>query len=263
MKHYDNEYLDKLPLLTHTNHYVYSDGKVFYKKSKDDASASKIVLEAQVNEILHRDYLLLPGPPVSIVTESLGKDIVSSDVRESFVREGIRVMYDNFYVSDKRMKSLSNLAPLLSDVRDKTYKKIADRVKKGVNPSFLLNIFDEPLFYSPSLNGLVHSDPRPANWLKSDDGTLLLIDWESAVIAPWEFSVVAFASYMFEYGRRDLAQMIFEEAYDTSKVDRRLLQWCANYRTANTASWYFEYESYDSGIKWVDGLTDLWVSVGL
>lgn len=262
MKKYSQEYLNQMPLISNSNHRVYSDGNVFYKRSRSDQSASNIVLEAQVNEILGLESKLVPGPPVSILSERLGQSLRYNEIRESFVREAIRVMADNHYLSDTKTSHIASLAPSWNNFRDSMEEKIRYRINSQQNPELLLNILPQRITCSKYNLGLVHSDPRPANWLRRDDGTLILIDWESAVIAPWEFAVVSFASYLFEYGRSDLAFFALEEAHENHSMNTRLLEWSANYRTAATSSWYFANEGFDSGMKWVNKMSQLWIDLG-
>lgn len=262
MRKYSNDYLNQLPLISNSNHRVYSDGQVFYKRSRDDRSASKIVLEAKVNEMLGRKSELLPGPPVSLVTERLGSPLTNKDLRESFVRESVRVMFDSHFLPRNKVEVIKNLVPSVNDMREEIEGKIKSRMSTKQNPEMLLNVLPVPLISSNYTLGLVHSDPRPANWLKKDDGTLVLIDWESAVAAPWEFAVVSFASYLYEYGRPDLVELVFEEADHVGNLSRNLMQWSANYRTAATASWYFANEDFDSGMNWVNKMSEMWLDHG-
>lgn len=257
------DFLNQLPLVSNTNHHVYSDGRIFYKRAKDDANSSRIVLEAKVNEILGRECELVPGPPVSIVTKRFGNVVPNKEIRESFVREAMRVMQDTYYVPHSKLVKVNNLAPSLSDFHKITDEKLRHRINKKRNPEILLNIFPDLASLKETNQGLVHSDPRPANWLRQDEGTLMLIDWESALIAPWEFAVISFVSYLFEYGRPDLAHFAIEEAKEHSHLDKRMLAWSANFRTASISSWYFAYEGSDSGMEWMNKLSQFWLSLQL
>lgn len=257
------DFLNQLPLVSNTNHRVYSDGQIFYKRAKDDANSSRIVLEAKVNEILGRDCELIPGPPVSIITKKFGNAVAQREVRGSFVREAMRVMQETYYVPRGKLLKINNLAPSLFDFHQTTEEKLRHRINEKRNPEFLLNILPDLSNIRETSQGLVHSDPRPANWLKQDDGTLIMIDWESALIAPWEFAVVSFASYLFEYGRTDLAHFAIEEAEEHSHLDKRMLAWSANFRTASISSWYFAYEGFDSGMNWMNKLSQFWLDLRL
>jgi len=258
---YNYEYLNQLPLISNSNHRVYSDGTVFYKRARDNNSSANIVLEHTVNTILGRKSELFPGPPVSVLSERVGNSLTAKDVRESFVREALRVMLEVHYISPNKYNQVAKIVPSWNDFRNTMQEKIQYRIDMDQNPKFLLDVLPPAASCSNYVLGLVHSDPRPANWVREESGTLELIDWESALIAPWEFAVISLVSYLYEYGRTDLAHFAFDEAHEYSTMNSNLLQWSANYRTAATSSWYFANESFDSGMNWVNKMSELWINL--
>lgn len=251
--------LDSLPLISQSHHKVYSDGEVFLKKARSDEGSSEIVLEYSVQKLLGFESKLIPGPPVSLLTENYGEQLTS--LNESVVRESVRTMFQISETSKVNLKELEGIAPTVNQFRDKVERKIAWRVSEGRNPVKLFKILPETLDIESAAFVLCHCDPRPENWLINGDNKLILIDWESAVLAPWEFAVVSYASYVYEYGNPELISIIFEEALKIGPLNKDIVLWSAALRRVAVCSWYYDDEGSKIGDNWLKGLTEAWTKV--
>jgi len=259
MRKYSKSELEALPLVSESHHSVYSDNEVFFKQARSDTAASEIVLEYTVQKILGFDSRLIPGPPVSLLTPNYGVQLTGLD--EATVRESVRVMFTTSQVSADDLNELKSLAPTVNDFRDKVESKIAWRVSQKKNPVKLFKILPESLNFNEESLVLCHCDPRPENWLRNNDGNLLLIDWESAVLAPWEFAVASYASYVFEFGNPELLEAVFDEAMKIKALNMGVLEWSAALRRASVCSWYYDDEGFESGDHWLKDQTDAWNSI--
>jgi thiamine kinase-like enzyme len=246
--------LDSLPLISKSHHKVYSDGDVFLKKARSDEGSSEIVLEYSVQKLLGFESKLIPGPPVSLLTANYGDQLTS--LTEDIVRESVRTMFQISETTKVNLKELEGIAPTVNDFRDKVERKIAWRVSEGRNPVKLFKILPEILEIESESLVLCHCDPRPENWLVNSDGHLVLIDWESAVLAPWEFAVVSYASYVYEYGNAELLFAVFEEALKIGPLKKDIVLWSAALRRVSVCSWYFDDEGFKVGDSWLKGLTE-------
>lgn len=251
--------LDSLPLISQSHHKVYSDGTVFLKKSRSDQGSSEIVLEYSVQKLLGIESKLIPGPPVSLLTPNYGVQLTS--LNETIVRESVRTMFQISETTRVNLNELEGIAPTVNHFRDKVERKIAWRVSEGRNPVKLFKILPEALEIDTELLVLCHCDPRPENWLINDENQLLLIDWESAVLAPWEFAVVSYASYVYEYGNPELVAIVFEEALKIGPLNKDIVLWAAALRRASVCSWYYDDEGSQVGDQWLHGLTDAWAEI--
>lgn len=251
--------LDNLPLISKSHHKVYSDGDVFLKKARSDEGSSEIVLEYSVQKLLGFEAKLIPGPPVSLLTPNYGEQLTS--LNESIVRESVRTMFQISETTRVNLKELEGIAPTVNDFRDKVERKIAWRVSEGRNPVKLFKILPETLEIETDSLVLCHCDPRPENWLVNSDGQLVLIDWESAVLAPWEFAVVSYASYVYEYGNPELISAVFEEALKIGPLNKDVVLWAAALRRVSVCSWYYDDEGFMVGDTWLKGLTEAWSKI--
>lgn len=251
--------LDSLPLISQSHHKVYSDSEVFLKKARSDEGSSEIVLEYSVQKLLGFESKLIPGPPVSLLTSNYGEQLTS--LSESIVRESVRTMFQISETTKVNLKELEGIAPTVNQFRDKVERKIAWRVSEGRNPVKLFKILPEALEIESESFVLCHCDPRPENWLIDGDNKLILIDWESAVLAPWEFAVVSYASYVYEYGNPELISAIFEEALKIGPLNKDIVLWAAALRRVAVCSWYFDDEGLKVGDSWLKGLTEAWAKV--
>lgn len=256
MRYYSKAELNQMPMISQSHHSVFSDGEVFLKKARDNGGSSEIVLEYTVQKSLGIESALIPGPPVSLLTPNYGEQLTS--LNESIVREAVRVMNEIAVNTKKDIEDLSSIAPSVNDFREKVERKIAWRVSEGRNPAKLFSFLPEMREFDEDSYVLCHCDPRPENWLRDESGKLILIDWESAVIAPWEFAVVSFASYVYEYGNPELLPAIFDEALKFRKLDPSIVEWSAALRRISVCSWYFDDEGEEVGNNWMRGLTEAW-----
>lgn len=251
--------LDSLPLISQSHHKVYSDGEVFLKKARSDQGSSEIVLEYSVQKLLGFESKLIPGPPVSLLTANYGEQLTS--LNASIVRESVRTMFQISETTRVNLKELEGIAPTVNDFRDKVERKIEWRVSEGRNPVKLFKILPETLEIDAESLVLCHCDPRPENWLVNSDGQLILIDWESAVLAPWEFAVVSYASYVYEYGNPELLFAVFEEALKIGPLNKDVVLWAAALRRVSVCSWYYDDEGFKVGDNWLKGLTEAWSKI--
>lgn len=256
MRKYSKKELESLKIVSESHHTVYSDGEVFFKQARSDEAASEIVLEYTVQKILGFESRLIPGPPVSLLTPNYGAQLTGLDSK--IVRESVQTMYKTSQVKSEDMLELKSLAPTVNDFRDKVESKLAWRVANKKNPTKLFKILPEEENFNEDSLVLCHCDPRPENWLRNDNDELILIDWESAVLAPWEFAVASYASYVYEYGRPDLLEDVFDEAKKIKTLDLDILQWSAELRRVSVCSWYYDDEGYESGDAWLKGQSEAW-----
>lgn len=251
--------LDSLPLISQSHHKVYSDGNVFLKKARSDQGSSEIVLEYSVQKLLGFDAKLIPGPPVSLLTPNYGVQL--NYLSETVVRESVRTMFQISETTKVSLKELEGIAPTVNEFRDKVERKIAWRVSEGRNPVKLFKILPEVLEVDSDSLVLCHCDPRPENWLIDAANKLLLIDWESAVLAPWEFAVVSYASYVYEYGNPELLAAVFDEALKIKPLNKDIVLWAAALRRVSVCSWYYDDEGAQVGDHWLKGLTEVWSKI--
>ena len=251
--------LDSLPLISQSHHKVYSDGRVFLKKARSDQGSSEIVLEYSVQKLLGFDAKLIPGPPVSLLTPNYGMQLTI--LNENVVRESVRTMFQISETTKVNLKELEGIAPTVNEFRDKVERKIAWRVSEGRNPVKLFKILPEILEIDSESLVLCHCDPRPENWLIDGDNKLILIDWESAVLAPWEFAVVSYASYVYEYGNPELLFAVFDEALKIGPLNKDVVLWSAALRRVSVCSWYYDDEGFKVGDNWLKGLTEAWSKI--
>lgn len=257
------EQLSAFPLVSNSHHNVYSDGSLFLKRSRSDEGSTEIVLEYVVQKALNRDAVLLPGPPVSLLTPRYGKPLGEYQESDEFGRRAVHTIAQTIDSTRSSLSELSSLAPDANTLRTKVERRIAQRLAQGKNPVELFDLLPDPLDLGSVNLVLTHGDPRPENWLRSSDGSLLLIDWESAILAPWEFAITSFISYMVESGQSHLVKPIMDEAESIKSLDGRLLSWSADLRSTSVLSWYLYDEGFESGQEWMKTMRNMKTMMGL
>lgn len=246
---YTRDELFSMPLISKSHHKVYSDGNVFLKSSRSVDASSEIVLEYTVGRALGREAKLLPGPPVSVLTPKYG--VAITELSEASVRDMVRYLCGLSGFSGDSLRIFENLAPDFNDVLRIGREKVASRVEAGLVDKSVLDMMVVSIPRDDSWV-LSHGDPRSANWIIEPDSKVSLIDWESAVIAPIEFSIAALATYVYEDGRADLVDYIFDEACKHVSLDSDLVSDVLRFRIALMVSWYYAFEGIVSGNTWLD-----------
>lgn len=239
---------ENMQLISSSRHQVYSDGVYFLKSARNNENAHEIVLEYSVQKALGQNVKLFPGPPVSLLTPNLGKQVTelnSETVRKQSQR--ISTMKD---LDKNTLQEISELAPNINSIRNSIKKRIFERISESKVPESLLNFIPKELDMNKFDLTLVHADPRPENWVINDSGDLVMIDWESACFAPWEFGLASLASHTIEYDHPELVSEIFNEIEKDNRIDYSLYEWSMKLRAVSVASWYYYDEGKASGDWW-------------
>lgn len=241
-----------MKLVSTSRHKVYSDGLFYLKEARSNENAHEIVLEYTVQKALGKNVKLYPGPPVSLLSPNFGKQVTSLD--EDIVYKQAHALIETQNINRGTIDEVSLLAPNMNEIRGQIVERMEDRVDLGTVPASLLSLIPPELETVHVPLTLVHADPRPENWVISPEGELVLIDWESACLAPWEFGLASLVSHTVEYGNPELVKVILEQVERTARIDHSLYEWSMKLRAVSVASWYYYDEGKKSGDKWVSEL---------
>lgn len=244
-----NDLTNNMTLVSESRHKVFTDGQNFMKQARNNENAHEIVLEYSVQKALGQNVKLLPGPPVSLLTPNLGNQIV--ELNKGIVRKQTNKIFELKSLDKNILKEIAELAPNINSIRSSIKRRIHERIAEDKVPESLLKFVPKELDLSKFNLTLVHADPRPENWVVSDSGEILMIDWESACFAPWEFGLASLASHTIEYDHPELVSEIFNEIEKDNRVDYSLYEWSMKLRAVSVASWYYYDEGKASGDWWL------------
>lgn len=238
----------KTQLVSDSRHKVFTDGQYFLKQARSNDNAHEIVLEYSVQKALGQNVQLFPGPPVAVLTPKLGTQI--RKLNSTTVRKQANVVQSMKNLDKEILKDIAQLAPNINTIRENIVERMKTRIDESKVPEKLLNLIPKELELDKFDLTLVHADPRPENWVENDNGALVLIDWESACFAPWEFGLASLVSHTIEYGYPQLVSEIIDEVSKNTTLDYSLYEWSMKLRAVSVASWYYFDEGEKSGDDW-------------
>lgn len=208
-----------------SHHTVLSDGETWVKLARDssDVAAAELGREHAVLAALGVEHSFDPGPPAVLTTPHLGERITEEEYLAGEFLPTLRSYHD------KRVAGLPDGGDRVGMIREKVTRRVPEPALAGWCHGILDAADDADL----TGDTLCHSDPHPGNWLRTPDGGLVLIDWESAALAAPELDAASVAYSMFTAGRADAGRGLGL----LDGLDLQVFSTCLAVKIASGISW--------------------------
>lgn len=234
------------------NHHVSIVNGWLYKSSVNRSGNSNLLIEHNANMLLGRDsHLHKSSGTVQLATPVIGDatnvEQETEHLTESTVDDMMRYIR---HVYNTTPIPHTTVVPTMSDCMEAIKRRLKYRVQRHLTPDYVVRSIPRLSRYNYTQRGLTHHDPRPSNWVRDDEGNLALVDWESAMIAPWEYTVATFVTHLIEYGDPRFTSQVCAWSQN-----QPLLYSMLTVRRAEVVSWWYAHVNATAGAAWYDHLT--------
>lgn len=193
-----------------SRHLLESNGTLWrkYPRSADPREAAELATEASVLSALGVWHHYNPVVPV-LTTVTQGEPIDTMDAATlksalQQLRRGFKAPAPTDLRQVESQLSLTWRDVLVQLGDEHPLTPVCFKVLDKIGPCRTVN------------RGLVHGDPRTANWVRGDREIPTLVNWENAMLGPIEYDLAVIAHELLVSGRRDLLPVVEAPARNKS-----------------------------------------------